>query len=150
MSETKACPYCGEQILAVAVKCKHCGSMLSGQQNVAVGAVKNQFKMRPGFVVLSIVVVAILGAGWIYNWTRTGSMSGNGFTDEDIAKIKQSIRAEFSKREGVTVEDVQMLRESPRKLQGFAKIKVPLLGSIDKACTATMGTDGRSMWQCGQ
>ncbi len=27
--ETKACPYCGEEILAVAVKCKHCGSDLS-------------------------------------------------------------------------------------------------------------------------
>lgn len=27
-SETKACPYCGEQILNVAKKCKHCGEML--------------------------------------------------------------------------------------------------------------------------
>lgn len=30
---TKACPYCGEQILAVAVKCKHCGSDLAAREN---------------------------------------------------------------------------------------------------------------------
>ena len=30
MSNTKACPFCGEQILAVAVKCKHCGEFLDG------------------------------------------------------------------------------------------------------------------------
>ena len=29
IEETKRCPYCGEEILAVAVKCKHCGSMLT-------------------------------------------------------------------------------------------------------------------------
>ncbi len=29
MSEYKECPYCGEQILAKAVKCKHCQSMLT-------------------------------------------------------------------------------------------------------------------------
>src|SRR5689334_19633368 len=26
--ETKACPYCGEQVLAVAKKCKHCGETI--------------------------------------------------------------------------------------------------------------------------
>ena len=28
-AETKACPYCGEAILKVAKKCKHCGSFLA-------------------------------------------------------------------------------------------------------------------------
>jgi hypothetical protein len=149
MSETKACPYCGEQILAVAMKCKHCGSMLGGQPSAAVSAVTNQFKMRPGFVVAAVVILGIFGAAWGYNWTQTGSMSGNGFTDADIANVTQSIRAEFSKRAGVTVQDVQMLRESPRRLEGFVKIKVPLIGTVDKSCTATMGDDGRSIWQCG-
>ena len=34
----KACPLCGEQILAVALKCKHCGSMLSETAQIAKGS----------------------------------------------------------------------------------------------------------------
>lgn len=38
MSEMKQCPYCGEDILATAIKCKHCGewlveSMVNEKQN---------------------------------------------------------------------------------------------------------------------
>ena len=32
MGETKKCPYCGEEILAVARKCKHCGEWLDRKE----------------------------------------------------------------------------------------------------------------------
>lgn len=32
-SSSRACPYCGEAILAVAKKCKHCGEFLDGRPN---------------------------------------------------------------------------------------------------------------------
>lgn len=32
MEETKRCPYCGEEILAVAKKCKYCGEWLDKEE----------------------------------------------------------------------------------------------------------------------
>ncbi len=33
--EIKTCQFCGEEVLAVAIKCKHCGSMLDGSSGGA-------------------------------------------------------------------------------------------------------------------
>lgn len=32
MTETKTCPFCAEEVLAAAKKCKHCGGDLNQQQ----------------------------------------------------------------------------------------------------------------------
>jgi hypothetical protein len=144
MSDTKACPYCGEQILAVAVKCKHCGSALEGTS----AAMKRQLRIRPLYAVLGVIVVVIFGGSWLYNWHETGSPTGRGYTDADVKRVEQDIRAEFEKRSGVIVSDVQMIKESPTKLTGFVKMRVPVLGSIEKVCTSTMGETGQSIWQC--
>jgi len=33
MEEVKRCPYCGEEVLAVAKKCKHCGEWIDKTVN---------------------------------------------------------------------------------------------------------------------
>ncbi len=38
MTDTKMCPYCGEEVKMEAIKCKHCQSMLSAEDDALVGA----------------------------------------------------------------------------------------------------------------
>lgn len=72
------------------------------------------------------------------------------FSDADVRQVKSSIKAEFEKRPGVIVTDVEMLRENPKKLVGFAKIKIIELGGLEiaKSCDATWFEDGKYLWRC--
>lgn len=52
-ADTKACPLCGERILAVAKKCKHCGSMLAAPHVRAAADV-------PWYRRVTVVLAAVL------------------------------------------------------------------------------------------
>ena len=52
--ETKRCPYCGEEILAIAKKCKHCGEFLTKE------AKKEHRKGSQSGLIITLIVLAII------------------------------------------------------------------------------------------
>ncbi len=68
-SDTKACPYCGETVRAVAIKCKHCGSDLTSTgapETAASRAVRTSPDL--GIFLLGVPILAVvLIWGWVGN-----------------------------------------------------------------------------------
>jgi hypothetical protein len=149
MESTKRCPFCAEEIQTAATRCKHCASDITlGDYRLDRRGNETKpeyFSLLGPILVVLLVIVGGIGA---FNWSQTGSLLGHGFTQEDISRLRTDIRSEFSKRESVTVDEVTLIRESPTKLVGFVKLKVPLFGTMNKSCTATMSDDSQIIWRC--
>jgi len=154
MSDTKACPYCGEQVLAVAIKCKHCGSAIgpaaaSAPATAKAGAVPERKTplIRPGFAVAGALIIALLVGVLAYNFSRTRTISSNGFSDDDVSAAEKDIRDHYTGKD-MTVVSVSMIRDTPTHMTGFVKVKLPLVGEVTKNCSATWGEGGRYIWEC--
>ena len=84
-------------------------------------------------------------------WAALGALGlvacQQGFTDADVSKLESEIRSEFARRPGVTVKAVEIIKESPQRLSGFAKLEA---GGVEvmKNCSATWGEGGKYIWKC--
>ena len=74
------------------------------------------------------------------------------FHEDDIARTETDIRTTFEQR-GFTVEQVNLIKESDRRLSGYVKFRKSsgLFSKVQlsKDCVATMDADsGKSIWDC--
>lgn len=57
-TDTKQCPFCGEVILSIAIKCKHCGSIL-GQQNLNIVSQINNDDESDEIIGISLAAIPV-------------------------------------------------------------------------------------------
>jgi hypothetical protein len=69
------------------------------------------------------------------------------FSDEDINNVKAAIRTEFGKTPGISVKEVQIIKESDQRLTGFVKLEAAGF-EVMKDCSANMGADHQYIWKC--
>ena len=83
-----------------------------------------------------LVFLVILGgiAAAVYNYASRPDYQ------KVIATAEAGIRSEYSKRDGVTVVDVQLIKENDHKLTGFVKLKVADI-AITHSCAVTLAED---------
>lgn len=98
--EIKNCPMCGEEILAVAKKCKHCGEMIPEEPSDFMKKIESILNPNiPTWLTVTIVVVVIVILGTLPMWAKkensTDSLSSYASTDSLSSYASYIIKEEL-------------------------------------------------------
>ncbi len=124
MDQTKICPYCGEEILAVAKKCKHCGEWLDGthsDRHQGKGVPQKNNKKKFYYSIALFVGLCIVG-GCFFLFCGEGrtSHAPNDIVSKDslrfVARL-DSLNAELQKVD----ERISSLSSNHSSLEDFER-----------------------------
>lgn len=106
-NETKNCPYCGEEILAVAKKCKHCGMWLTEKEpkcTVTTSGKPTSINSKKWmYVTLAILVVAGLSFFMIYKSSGKPTI----LTEDTITNNSEYVNQEAKSRFNTKLRDLE-------------------------------------------
>ena len=118
MTKINECPYCGEEILSIAKKCKHCGEWLNNNVSSNMKSKTLSKKFLKYFRELSIIVIGIVIT------IGTGLLVNNSNNKKDQQQYLDAIKLELE-------ENARMFDLCTKKLQKSVKY-ADYISSIDK------------------
>lgn len=135
------CSRCANALHNGSDFCSKCGQQAGA---AAINAKPKAPLVRGGFITALLVFLFTLAAGaYLVNQSAHA---------KDTTNIELAIRTNFEKQ-GFTVEQVSLIKESDRRFSGFVKFRKSsgLLNKVQltKNCTATMDADSSQfIWEC--
>jgi hypothetical protein len=134
MEATKHCPYCGEQILAVAIKCKHCGSDLTKPVGTSAEPARKEARTRGPFKIIGLLLLALVA------WSFISSVY-KGYTDRaaqvaDASAMPPESRPVYKTTARALYKDYETNEVATDQKIGGAAVEVTgTIASIDKNFT---------------
>lgn len=105
-------------------------------------------QMKSLMKVIFYLVFVYIGAVLSYQYTKTGTFSGKGFSREEVQKIKDEMKKEIESSGKKKVLKVAMAKVAPQRLEGFVKIKLVSGSRYALDCEAIKGENLHIIWKC--